>query len=59
MPSNEVRSELGTKLLESAKGVRRQLTEPNSHGTLQCCKESPTHDFIRDPLKVHQGLEGL
>ena len=59
MSANEVGGELGAQLLESIDGVRCQSTEPNPRRSLQCGRERPTHDLVRYPLKVHQGLEGL
>ena len=54
---DEVKGELSAQLFEEINRVGRQPIEPNSCRPLQCGRKGFAHDLVRDPLKVHQGLE--
>ena len=56
---DEVRYELDAQLFEGTNGVGHQPVEPYPCRAPQHGGEGPTHDLIRYPLKVHQGLERL
>ena len=58
LTSNEVIDEQLTQLLERTNSVWRYLTKPYSCWSLKGGWEGPTHYLVRNPLKVHYGLEG-
>ena len=48
-----------TEVLESGDRVCWQLAKPELSRPLECHREGPTHDFIRECMEDHEGSVGL
>ena len=47
-----------TQFFERTHSVGRYLAEPHSCWSFKGCREGPTHNFIKNPLKMHYSLKG-
>ena len=54
---NEVINKQLAQLFERTDRIRGYFVEPDSCQTFKGGREGPTHNFIRDPLKVHCSLK--
>ena len=56
-PPNEIINKQLAQLFKRTYRIRGYFAEPDSCQTFKGGREGSTHDFIRDPLKVHCCLE--
>ena len=57
LSSEEVVDKQLTQFFKGTHGIRRYLAKPYSCWSFEGSKEGPTHNLVRNPLKMHRSLE--